>query len=53
MNNILALVAFAVLLVFLGLLRWSVPRLDLICIVGLTVTLAGWDLVQTLKGNRS
>jgi hypothetical protein len=51
MNNVLALFAFAILLVFLGILVWSVPRLDLIFVVSLTVLLAGWDLVQNLKGN--
>jgi hypothetical protein len=51
MNNALALFAFAILLVFLGILVWSVPRLDLMFVVGLTLLLAGWDLVQTLKGN--
>jgi hypothetical protein len=52
MNNILALFAFATFLVFLGILLWSVPRLDLIFVVGLTVALAAWDLFQSLKGNR-
>jgi small-conductance mechanosensitive channel len=52
MNNILALIAFATFLVFLGILLWNVPRLDLICVVGVTVALAGWDLLQNLRGNR-
>lgn len=51
MNNVLALFAFAILLVFLGILVWAVPRLDLIFVVGMTLLLAGWDLVQNLKGN--
>lgn len=51
MNNVLALFAFAILLVFLAILVWSVPRLDLMFVVGLTLLLAGWDLVQNLKGN--
>lgn len=51
MNNVLAILAFAIFVVFLGILLWSVPRMDLIFVVGLTVALAGWDLVQTLKGN--
>ncbi len=53
MNNILALAAFALLLAFLGILVWHVPRLDLIAVVTFTVALAGWDLIQNLKGNRS
>jgi len=52
MNNILALIAFATFLVFLGILLWNVPRLDLICVVGVTVALAGWDLLQNIRGNR-
>lgn len=52
MNNILALIAFATLLAFLGILLWSVPRLDLFAVVGVTIALAGWDLYQSLKGNR-
>lgn len=51
MNNVLALFAFSILIVFLGILVWSVPRPDLIFVVGLTLLLAGWDLVQNLKGN--
>ncbi len=52
MNNVLALIAFATFLGFLGILLWSVPRLDLIVVVGVTVSLAGWDLLQNLRGNR-
>jgi len=52
MNNILALFAFATFIAFLGILVWSVPRLDLIGVVGLTVALAGWDLLQNLRGKR-
>jgi small-conductance mechanosensitive channel len=52
MNNILALAAFATLIVFLGILVWNVPRLDLMGVVGVTIALAGWDLYQNLKGNR-
>lgn len=49
MNNILALAAFALMLAFLGILIWHVPRLDLIAVVAFTVVLAGWDLVLNLK----
>ncbi len=52
MNNILALIAFGVFVVFLGIMLWSVPRLDLIAVIGITVALAGWDLVRNLRGNR-
>lgn len=49
MNNILALLAFGIMLAFLGILIWHVPRLDLIAVVAFTVVLAGWDLVLNLK----
>lgn len=52
MNNFLALLAFGLLLAFLAILMWHVPRLDLAGVVALTVALAGWDLIQNLKGNR-
>ena len=52
MNNTMALLAFAVFLVFLGILLWRVPRLDLMFVVGITVALAGWDLVPNMRGNR-
>lgn len=52
MNNTLALIAFAIFLAFLGILLWRVPRLDLIAVVGVTVALAGWDLLLNLRGNR-
>jgi hypothetical protein len=50
MNKLLASVAFVVLVGFLGILIWHVPRLDLIAVVGLTVALAGWDLLKGLRG---
>ena len=52
MNNILALLAFGVMIVFLGILVWNVPRLDLFGVVAMTVALAGWDLLKNLKDNR-
>ncbi len=51
MNNFLALIAFGIFLVFLGILLWNVPRLDLAGVIGATVLLAGWDLVKNLKEN--
>ena len=53
MNNILAVVAFLVLCGFLSVLVIHVPRLDLIAVIGVTVALAGWDLLQNLKGKSS
>lgn len=50
MDKLTAIFAFAVLLGFLGILLWHVPRLDLSLVVGLTVLLAGWDLARSLRG---
>lgn len=50
MNKLLATLAFVVLVGFLGILIWHVPRLDLIAVVGLTVALAGWDLIKGMRG---
>lgn len=49
MNKVMGLGAFAVLLGFLGILLWHVPRLDLIGVVSVTLLLAGWDLIQHLR----
>lgn len=49
-NKILASFAFIVMLAFLSILLIHLPRLDLFCVIGATVLLAGWDLVQNLKG---
>ena len=37
------LLAFAALIVFLGILLWHVPRLDLAGVTALTVLLVAWD----------
>lgn len=52
MNKILALLAFVVLVAFLAILVIHVPRLDLACVIGATVLLAGWDLVLNLRQPR-
>ena len=49
MNKLLASFAFAVLVAFVGILLWHVPRLDLIAVVALTIALAGWDLIKGLR----
>lgn len=53
MNNLLALIAFGVLVAFLAILLIHVPRLDLIAVIGVTVVLAGWDLVLNLRSPRN
>lgn len=52
MSKVMAIFAFAVLLVFLGILLSHVPRWDLIGVVTVTVLLAGWDLITNLRGKR-
>ena len=49
MNRILALIALATLAVFLGILIYEVPRLDLGIVIFITVALAAYDF---LKPNR-
>ena len=44
MRTLLYVIAFAVLLGFLGILVWYVPRLDLGLVVGAVLVLAAWDL---------
>ncbi|QDA35646.1 hypothetical protein E4191_15835 [Paracoccus liaowanqingii] len=52
MNIFMALLAFVVLVVFLGILVFHVPRVDLASVVALTVALAGWDLYTTFRSRR-
>lgn len=48
----MALGAFTVLLIFLGILVWHVPRLDLGAIVLLTLLLAAADIAQLMRSHR-
>jgi len=50
MNRFLALVAFATLLGFLGILVWKVPMPDLTAVVVLTVALVAYDFVTSARG---
>lgn len=43
-GKFLALLAFAVFVIYLGVLAVRVPRLDLQIVIGLTVLLAAYDL---------
>ncbi len=52
MRRILALLAFATLAVFLGILARKVPEPDLIAVIALTLALAGWDLATSSGGRR-
>lgn len=49
MNRLLGLLAFAILTVFLGILLWEVPRLDLGGVILVTLALALADLVQATR----
>lgn len=42
--------SFAALVVFLGILLWHVPRLDLATVLLLTVGLAAWDFFAPSRG---
>lgn len=44
-NTLMKLAAFGVLVAFLGILLWHVPRLDLGAVVLVTLGLAGWDFL--------
>ncbi len=46
-NRIMMIVAFAAFLVFVGILLWHIPRLDLGAVIVVTVALVLWDLVTT------
>lgn len=49
MNLLLAIFAFVVLVAFLAILVIHVPRIDLICVIGVAVALAAWDLYTTFR----
>lgn len=52
MNLLVAILAFVALAAFLAILLIHVPRLDLICVIGITVALAAWDLYTTFRSRR-
>lgn len=47
MNRLLALIAFATLAAFLGILAMEVPEIGLIAIICLTVALVAWDFITS------
>jgi hypothetical protein len=53
MHKFLGIFAFAVLAGFLAILVIHVPRLDLTVVIGVTVLLAGWDMVMNLRGDKT
>lgn len=52
LNRAIALLAFAVLVGFVGILVGYVTRFDLALIVALTVGLAGWDMWHVAMGHK-
>lgn len=52
-NKILAACAFAVITVFLGILLWRVPRLDLGIVITITVAMAFYDFFFYRRNNGS
>ena len=50
MDRIMVLCAYAVLLCFLGILIWHVPRLDLGGVVLITLLLAAADTAHAFRG---
>lgn len=44
-----AMLALAVMTVFLGILLWKVPRIDLAGIIALTLALAYYDFFRTFR----
>jgi hypothetical protein len=42
--------AFAALVIFLGILIWHVPRIDLGAVLLLSVCLAAWDFFAPSRG---
>jgi hypothetical protein len=47
MSKLLALLALAILIAFLGILAFKVPSPDLVFVVVLTLALAGYDVVTS------
>ena len=52
LNRAMALLSFAVLVGFVGILVGYVTRFDLALIVALTVGLAGWDIWHVAMGHK-
>lgn len=52
-DRVVALLAFAVLAGFLGILLWNVPRLDLGAVIVVTLLLGGYDFVRRRNGGKA
>ncbi len=49
-DKIMALAAFVVLAIFLGILVWFVPRIDLGAVVAVTLFLVAYDFWSATRG---
>ncbi|MBQ2261424.1 MAG: hypothetical protein II336_08660 [Loktanella sp.] len=49
LDRVLALFAFVVLCIFLGVLVFKLQRLDITIVTALAVLLAGWDMLGSKK----
>lgn len=52
LNRGMALLAFAILVGFVGILLGFVPRWDLAIMTAITVGLAGWDFFHVATGRK-
>lgn len=52
MQRLIALIAFAIAVGFLGILIFNVPEIDLIVIVTVTIGLIGYDFFTSARKNR-
>lgn len=51
MDRLLALIAFAFLAAFLGILGWALPSPALVAVIALTVALAAFDFIGSSGKN--
>lgn len=52
-DKIMALLALATMITFLGVVAWFVPDIDLIIVIGVVSLLAIYDFWHTLRNSRS
>lgn len=52
MNKAMALLAFITLAVFVGILLWKVPQIDLILVGVLTIGLVAYDFFTSARDKR-
>lgn len=50
MEKTIAIVAGLFVVIFLGILLWFVPRVDLGVLIAVTIGMMGYDFYRTLQG---